>query len=154
MSRRSGSHRVLSALSGVWFALFSLLPPASVPCPMHEAAAPGAHAAGTMAATAATAAMPSGHEGHDGHAAHAAAHAAAQTAAPASPQAPAPIHPCDCATACCGVANMLLLDAPRSLATVRFAPDEPVAVHHALLRRIARARLLPFANGPPDAIAG
>lgn len=180
MLRRSFSHRVLSALSGVGLALFSLLPPAAVPCPMHAAGASSSHAPGaawSVASPEGDATLTSSHlAGHapvhagahaSGHEpahtaahmpgqepAHAAAHMPGHGPAHTAPDAPVPPHPCDCTTNCCGVASVALLEVPATLTAVLLVPHELVAVDGALLRRKTHARLLPFANGPPELIAG
>ncbi len=146
MTRRSRTHRLLSTLTGVWFALFSVAPQASLPCPMHESAAEPA--SGSSASDA------RGSQGdHGGHATHAGM-AGGVAGALADAEAPAPAHPCDCSTDCCGVPAAALPKIAVDHAPALFMARGTIAIDPTLLRAASRARLLPFANGPPALIAG
>lgn len=150
MTRRTRTHRLLSTLTGVWFALFSMAPQASLPCPMHESAA---EPASSSSATGAR-----GSQGdHGGHAAHAGmpgAMAGGVAGAIADTESPAPAHPCDCSTDCCGVPAATLPTIAVEHTPALMVARTTIAIDPTLLRAASRARLLPFANGPPALIAG
>lgn len=146
MTRRSRTHRLLSTLTGVWFALFNVAPQASLPCPMHESA--------VEPASGARASDARGSQGdHGGHATHAGM-AGGVSGALADTESPAPVHPCDCSTDCCGVPPAALPTIAVGHAPVLLVARTPIAMDPTLLRAASRARLLPFANGPPALIAG
>lgn len=128
--RRSRPLRLLGLLFSAWFALNGAT--ASLrDCPMHGAARSGSHAA------------VDSHEAHAAHAGH--SMPAEQDQAPA---------PCDCATECCGAVPLQLaplptVTTPTVVAHATAAPRPPRAPAGAV-----RARLLPFANGPPASLRG
>lgn len=85
-------------------------------------------------------AEPAAHGAHAGH-----------TMPSEQDQAPAP---CDCATECCGAVPLQLaplptIETPTVVAQAIAAPPAPRAPV-----LTARARLLPFANGPPASLRG
>ncbi len=149
MLRRSRTHRVISLLAGAWLALFSMVPNVWRPCPMH-------------AAGHETAATAMGHAGmHETERAAAESLAYANAIAPREHAVPAPTpgrptapRPCDCTTNCCGLPAFLRIDHPVQLQTPPLRIAERLATPPAPPHAPWRARVLPFANGPPVVIAG
>ncbi len=127
MIRHSLSHRFISVLCGLSFALLSLLTNVERPCPMHSM---GGHDATTMV------------EGD--HGAH------------GEPMAPetAPDHQCKCSMACCGTPAVALLAVTPDLANavVRTPIATPLPLQSTLFG--AREHALPFAIGPPLVMRG
>jgi len=150
MTRRSRTHRLLSTLTGVWFALFSMAPQASLPCPMHESAAEVASGPGADD----THGSPGGHGGHAAHVAMAGAMADGAAGGLADAESPGSTHPCDCSTDCCGVPSATLPPTAEVRAPASLVARSTIAIDPTLLRVAPRIRLLPFANGPPALIAG
>lgn len=132
MLRRLGVPRALLGLVSAWFVLFSLLPGALQPCPMHGEVTPA------LSTPMAMSGAEMADHAHD---------------APAE-SVPEPTHPCDCVTTCCGVPAMALaLEPSRPTASV-VQLDESAALSHAPSQAPSRVRLLPYANGPPGSVSG
>ncbi|MBK6495408.1 MAG: hypothetical protein KA226_10670 [Gemmatimonadales bacterium] len=119
MQRLTGLPRAIASLSGVWFVLFTLLPGSLRPCPMH----PGAH--GSPA--------PMEMAGHHHHA--------------PTPPMPDAHDGCDCLVTCCAFPAMPAEPAPIVARVVALPHLPPASATPSLAP--TRARLLPFANGPP-----
>lgn len=124
MLRLSGFRRAVAALCGSWFVLFSLLPGSVRPCPMHAAGHP-----------ATTAASPAGHAHHE----------------PAPPRSESQ-STCDCSTSCCAAPAILASPPDVAVFFIASPHGEPTATAPRLPH--ARARLLPYGNGPPALTRG
>ncbi len=123
--RRSPAHRILGALLALWFALVMGEPVSLHACPMHDGvAAGGSHHAGAMA--------------------HASAHHA-----PAQPGHDGGAHVCSCVGKCCASAVPLAPSAPTVAVHAVEVRDSGLPDHR--YTPVARALILPWANGPPAA---
>ena len=128
MIRHSFSHRFVSLLSGVSFALLSLLTNVERPCAMHS-----------MGGSDAMSMVEGDHGAHH---------------APMAPES-APDHQCKCSTLCCGTPTMAMLaETPdlASMATVRASIATPLPLSITLFG--VREHALPFAIGPPHVMRG
>lgn len=148
MMRRSRLHRVLGVLVSAWFALHGATAGLRS-CAMHSTTVGAAHTARTSHDADAA------HDAHAGHGAHDAPGAGPGTTRPASDTSPPPAPAgCDCRAPCCGVLPVVLgitatIAEPVTVATAAPAPRDASGAPAA-----GRARLLPFANGPPAALRG
>lgn len=145
MLRQPHRHRVCSALFGVWFVLFGVLPGTLRPCPMH---------ARTAMPMAATMAMPTPEAvAMAGHGHHALTDVTPRDSAP-DDSAPAPAETCDCVAPCCGTPTMAIVRPPEVVA----AHVVPTACETVALGTSSPepsdVRLLPYANGPPGSLTG
>lgn len=107
---------------------------------MHGAA----HTAGQAVNANHTASMPCDHEMGAG---------SAKAPMPTRPGTPMPAHPCDCPTNCCGAPTVALLSVIGLLPTPPVRDADATSIESAPRRAPSRDRLLPFANGPPAALA-
>jgi len=125
MIRRSPPHRLLAAFCALWLAISIAAPGLVHDCPMHGSAAPLQLAA---------------------HGGHATSHAAPD-------DADAPDHaaqPCSCLGDCSAAGAVSLAAPPVALLDAPVvAVLDPGIPDHAYVP-VARALLLPFANGPPS----
>lgn len=131
----------------VW-SMTGLLQLAAPPCVHHASATP----ATTLAAPLAEMSVHAAHTSETPHASH--EHAAHEHAAAPTPEQPAEHSghdaPCDCLTACCAAAAMVLLDAP-TLPADRVVPAAaPIGNAPLLVAELAdRDHRQPPATAPP-----
>ena len=141
MRRLARFSRPLNALFALWFALVLGDPGVLHACPMHGGHG-GSHA--TVAAT--TSATASSHDAHASHDASGVAAAAEQSQHPDAPPA------CTCVGHCCAASVV----APVPTVAAVHVPTAAAESRHVSARPSCDVpaspdRLLPFANGPPNA---
>jgi hypothetical protein len=134
MLRQPRSRRMCSALFGVWFLLFGVLPGSLRPCPMHARSA--------MPMPTAEAMSMAGHAHH------------APTDATPPDSAPAPSESCDCVAPCCGTPSMALARPPEVVAARVVLGVRDTVARGTTSPDPSDVRLLPYANGPPGSLTG